>query len=344
MPGQANFPGKGAAKRRDYRMFPESVNTPLPSAVIGGGSAAVARGVRYDGAPMPEPLAHPSAATIPAPAAAEGATSIVTERPGTLPSPDDLVRQGGAAHARGDLTGPRALLPGGPRPGTRAPCGAALSRRRPLPAQRLDDALPLLDRAVALVPGEPEFHNNRGLALAAALRNTDAIAAFRRAIAIKPDHAGAWNNLGLALQDAGDVAGAIAAFRRGLSLAPEFPQLHWNLALALLLQGDYAGRLARVRVAPSHRRACAHVCASYPGPRWTRRRSRGTHPARHRRAGLGRRDPAPSFRRSGLPRTRRARDGGRASPLERSRGDGARRFAAVCAPTSRCPTMTRTFR
>jgi len=34
--------------------------------------------------------------------------------------------------------------------------------------QRFDEALALLDRTVALVPGEPEFHNNRGLALGAA--------------------------------------------------------------------------------------------------------------------------------------------------------------------------------
>src|ERR1700716_2389965 len=43
---------------------------------------------------------------------------------------------------------------------------------------RLDEALPLLDRAVALAPEEPEFHNNRGLALAAAQRDNDAIAAY----------------------------------------------------------------------------------------------------------------------------------------------------------------------
>jgi len=56
-----------------------------------------------------------------------------------------------------------------------------------------------LQRAVERVPGEPEFHNNLGLVLAATDRNDEAIAAYRAALALKPGHVGAWNNLGLAL-------------------------------------------------------------------------------------------------------------------------------------------------
>ena len=44
---------------------------------------------------------------------------------------------------------------------------------------RVAEALPLLERAVALIPQEPEFHNNLGLALFAADRTDDAIAAYR---------------------------------------------------------------------------------------------------------------------------------------------------------------------
>src|SRR5206468_6349779 len=40
----------------------------------------------------------------------------------------------------------------------------------------LTTALPLLERAVAAQPSEAEFHNNLGLALAAANRRTDALA------------------------------------------------------------------------------------------------------------------------------------------------------------------------
>ncbi|HEV2220672.1 MAG TPA: tetratricopeptide repeat-containing glycosyltransferase family protein, partial [Casimicrobiaceae bacterium] len=102
------------------------------------------------------------------------------------------------------------------------------------------EALPLLERAAALVPREPEFHNNLGLALAALDRNEDAVAAYQRSLALKADHATAWNNLGLALQAMNRLPEAIDAFRRALEYAPAFAQAHWNLALALLAHGNDA--------------------------------------------------------------------------------------------------------
>lgn len=101
-------------------------------------------------------------------------------------------------------------------------------------------ALPLLERAAAAKPTEPEFHNNLGLALAAADRESEAITAYRAALSLKPDHATAWNNLGLALQARNDVAQAIEAFRHALALKPDFVHARWNLALALLLDGRFA--------------------------------------------------------------------------------------------------------
>jgi tetratricopeptide (TPR) repeat protein len=100
-------------------------------------------------------------------------------------------------------------------------------------------ALPLLERAVAAKPGEPEFHNNLGLALAAADRESEAVTAYRAALTLKPDHAIAWNNLGLAMQAQNKVSDAIDAFRRALGLDPDFAQARWNLALALLLDGQF---------------------------------------------------------------------------------------------------------
>jgi Tetratricopeptide repeat/Glycosyltransferase family 9 (heptosyltransferase) len=127
--------------------------------------------------------------------------------------------------------------------------------------------MPLLDRAVALNPEEPEFHNNRGQALAALQRLADAEAAYRRALALKPDHALAWNNLGLTLQAGSDVTGAVAAFRTSLRLAPDFTQAHWNLGLALLLQGQYTEGFAeyewRLRVPE-----LAARLPTLPGARW----------------------------------------------------------------------------
>jgi Flp pilus assembly protein TadD len=139
--------------------------------------------------------------------------------------------------------------------------------------QEIAAALPLLERSVAAAPGEPEFRNNLGLALAAADREPDAIAAYRSALMLKPDHAVAWNNLGLALQSVNDVRGAIDAFRRAVDIKADFAQAHWNLSLALLLDGqfpegwrEYDWRLALAELGRGR-----HV---YPGESWD-----GTAPA-----------------------------------------------------------------
>ncbi|TMH23913.1 MAG: tetratricopeptide repeat protein [Betaproteobacteria bacterium] len=137
----------------------------------------------------------------------------------------------------------------------------------------LATALPLLERAVAARPGEAEFHNNLGLALAAADRETDALAAYRAALSLKPDHAVAWNNLGLALQARNDVRAAIDAYRHALALQPDFAHARWNLSLALLLDGQFAegwreydARLVLPELGRDRHR--------FPGPRWD-----GTAPA-----------------------------------------------------------------
>ncbi len=128
-------------------------------------------------------------------------------------------------------------------------------------------ALPRLERSVRAVPGEPEYHNNLGLAYAAADREHDAIDRYRAALELKPDHAIAWNNLGLALQSTNDLAGATDAFRRAIALKPDFAHAHWNLALVLLLAGrfdegwaEYEWRLALPELGKGR-----HV---YPGPAW----------------------------------------------------------------------------
>mgnify|MGYP003694026257 CR=1 FL=1 len=155
------------------------------------------------------------------------------------PALDARVRQALALHQRGDAAAAEAIyrevLAAAPdHPQAQHFLGVIHYQRR-----ELDAALPLLERSIASLANEPEFHNNLGLALAAADREAEAIAAYRAALAIKDDHAVAWNNLGLALQSVNDVAAAIAAFRRATLLKPEFAQAHWNLALALLLDGQF---------------------------------------------------------------------------------------------------------
>jgi Flp pilus assembly protein TadD/NAD(P)-dependent dehydrogenase (short-subunit alcohol dehydrogenase family) len=183
-------------------------------------------------------------------------------------SPDALARRGLEAHKTGDLDAAeqnyRAAIAGAPDLAVALHYLGVVLYQRNRPAE----AMPLLDRAAALSPEEPEYHNNRGLALVALQREGEAIAEYRRTLALKPTHAGAWNNLGLALQATGEVADAIHAYREGLRIAPEFAQLHWNLSLALLLQGDFEQGWAEYE----WRLKCAELHShrpQYAGPRWT---------------------------------------------------------------------------
>ena len=154
-------------------------------------------------------------------------------------TPDTLAQRGLDAHRRGDVGAAErdyreALARDPAQPLALHYLGVALYQKG-----RADEALPLLERAVACVPQEAEFHNNLGLALAALDRIDDAAAAHRVAIALRPGHATAWNNLGLALQAANRLPDAIDAFRHALAAQPSFAHAHWNLALALLADGNY---------------------------------------------------------------------------------------------------------
>jgi tetratricopeptide (TPR) repeat protein len=155
------------------------------------------------------------------------------------PDPDSTVRAALAAHRAGDIdaaeTGYRSALATAPAHALASHyLGVVLYQRN-----RLDEAIPLLQRAAEDYREEPEFQNNLGLALAAADRNDEAIAAYRRALELKPDHSVAWNNLGLALHASNRLVDAIAAYREAVARSPGFAQAHWNLSLALLAHGDF---------------------------------------------------------------------------------------------------------
>ena len=177
-----------------------------------------------------------SGGNTPAPRA-PGVESAATQ---SGPSARTLAEQGISAHRRGDIDAAErayraALEMQAEQPLALHYLGVALHQRG-----RHAEALPLVERSAALVPQEPEFHNNLGLVRAALDDNDAAIAAYRAALERKPDHATAWNNLGLVLQASNRLPEAITSFRRALALTPAFAHAHWNLALALLANGDFA--------------------------------------------------------------------------------------------------------
>lgn len=83
---------------------------------------------------------------------------------------------------------------------------------------RVEDAVDLLGRAVALQPGAVAYHNNLGNALRRVRRFADAAATFGRAVGLDPAYAKGWRNLGAALVGLGDWGRAHDAYARAAGL------------------------------------------------------------------------------------------------------------------------------
>jgi predicted O-linked N-acetylglucosamine transferase (SPINDLY family) len=112
---------------------------------------------------------------------------------------------------------------------------------------RLPEAIEAFHRATALNPACLEAWRGAGEACRALGRRPEALAAIARAAALRPDQAEAQNDLGIALQDSGQVPEAIQAFRRALELKDDFPLAHNNLGNALLANRQVGPALAELR-------------------------------------------------------------------------------------------------
>jgi protein O-GlcNAc transferase len=102
---------------------------------------------------------------------------------------------------------------------------------------RNEQALELLDQAVALDAAVPEYHFFRGRACHALGRLDDALAGYRRAAELRPDYVDAINNQGFVLAALGRTEEAAAAFRAAVRLKPDFAEGHSNLGNALAALG-----------------------------------------------------------------------------------------------------------
>jgi tetratricopeptide (TPR) repeat protein len=96
--------------------------------------------------------------------------------------------------------------------------------------ERFEDALPHLERAVALEPDELAHRNLQGYCYYRLGRHAEAVECFRRAVELDPTSALDWANLGSNLRDLGRVDEAIAAYRRALELDPTIGFAADNLA------------------------------------------------------------------------------------------------------------------
>jgi predicted O-linked N-acetylglucosamine transferase (SPINDLY family) len=98
-------------------------------------------------------------------------------------------------------------------------------------------AIACIERAITLLPGIAEWHDNLGALHGLAGHNAQAEAACREALRLDPQNVSAWNNLGMALRGLHRVEEAEEAHRAGLAIDPTHLDCHLNLGTVLLSLG-----------------------------------------------------------------------------------------------------------
>ncbi len=135
-------------------------------------------------------------------------------------------------------------------------------------AGRSAEALPHMQYAALLSPGDAGAHSNLSNAFINLGRHSEAEASCRRALKIRPDIAGVHNNLGNILKYQGRHEEAEASYRRALSLDPNYADAYGNLGAALREQGNLVDALAcfqkLLRLIPEDAEA-GHQIASLTG-------------------------------------------------------------------------------
>ena len=114
---------------------------------------------------------------------------------------------------------------------------------------RAEEALPLIDKVIALAPEAADAYGNKGTALQALERYGEAAFAFRTAIGYAPDAAHHHYNLGNTLRADDDKPGAVRAYRDAIRCAPDLVQAHSNLATTLSELGLFDEAAAHCKLA-----------------------------------------------------------------------------------------------
>jgi tetratricopeptide (TPR) repeat protein len=99
-------------------------------------------------------------------------------------------------------------------------------------AQRLDEAIQLLDEVLAEDPDNLRAHDIYGFVLFFSGRHAEGEAHCRRAIELKPDHAYAHKGLGLHLARQGRLDEGVVMLERAIELRPEWFDPYWDLAVS----------------------------------------------------------------------------------------------------------------
>ena len=95
---------------------------------------------------------------------------------------------------------------------------------------RYEQAIPLLQRALAVQPEMPVANLQYGIAQARLKHFDLAIAPLRKAVTAQPDNGMGHYELGLALFETGDWKGAAPEFEAAAARAPRWADAHFSLA------------------------------------------------------------------------------------------------------------------
>jgi protein O-GlcNAc transferase len=98
---------------------------------------------------------------------------------------------------------------------------------------KFEKAIEHLRQVVTLQPDFAPAHNNLATALISQNRFTEAEEHCKRAIELKPEYYGAITNLGKMYSDQGRLDDALSCYRSALRINPQFPEAFSNLLLAL---------------------------------------------------------------------------------------------------------------
>jgi predicted O-linked N-acetylglucosamine transferase (SPINDLY family) len=109
---------------------------------------------------------------------------------------------------------------------------------------RAQEALKILEEAVARAPLDAPLVGRYGDALHLAGHTDEAIAAYRRAVQLDDTISHAWYGLGCAELARGAHAAALPALERAAALRPNAPEAQFNLATALFNLGDIERAIA----------------------------------------------------------------------------------------------------
>jgi tetratricopeptide (TPR) repeat protein len=135
-------------------------------------------------------------------------------------------------------------------PVARGPSPADRCRQSAIALQkqgRLDDAIHLYLRGLALDPNDAAASRCLGTAYKKQGKLDLAAACFRRAVALCPAFPEAWNNLGNTLSEQGELAGAADCFLHACRVQPDFAGAHFNYAQALAGMGRFEASIAACR-------------------------------------------------------------------------------------------------